>query len=228
MYQRIVGCGAMIIVMLAAERAHGEYITFGLGTPTVAAGSATFDVTVDFAGADGDLIEVLQLSLLGSDPLLTENDTDFNRFSFLLDGIALPGWQEFVPVSLLGIGLYAPLDPISGPFLGPTTGPTSIGTLNVALAGITPGTALLVTLAGGPPGLQTDAGGTIGGVTVELLSSNDMVAFNNPEGVPFTAPETQGVPEPSSFVAMIAMGGLVMWVRTRKRGALSTVYARSG
>jgi hypothetical protein len=208
------GC---VLSLMLVEQVSAGVITFGLETPEVTSGTAAFNVTVDFQGDLGDQIESFQLSVIGSDTLLTDGDTNFSRFSFLPDAVNLPTWFEFVPLAS-GLGFYAPLDPFAGPFLSPTSGPVSIGTLTVDLSGIAGGLNLFVTLAGGSPGFETDAGGTLGGDFVPSLAFdlNHAVAFGQPTDVFFETPDLQAVPEPSTL-ALFSLGAVGLGIGANRR-----------
>lgn len=201
---RTFGPALVGLALLAAPGvARAEFASFDLGTPTVTPTSAVIPVSLTFTGGAGDEIVVIQLSVLGSSDALTGGGTDFGRFSFALNGTTLPGWTELAPISTFGVGLYGPSDPVGGPFLSPGGGPIELGTLTVDLTGIAAGQALLVTLAGGPPGLSTDAGGLIGGSPVDSFASLGLVGFNPPDGVTFTS-----VPEPAGL-RLLAVGVLL-------------------
>jgi hypothetical protein len=204
--------GGLWLAMVAPARA--DSVTFDLGSPIVTETSASFDVDLTFDGSAGDQIQAVQISVLGSDPALTANGADFSRFSFALDTSTLPGWKELVPVGVLGVGLEGPSDPVSGPFLGPSATPYHIGTLTIDLTGLPTSKALFATLAGGPPGLNTDVGGLVGGTFVPSFSAAGMVDFAQPNGVAFST-----VPEPGS-VTLFALGALALFLR--RQGRVST------
>jgi hypothetical protein len=197
------------------ESAAGVMASFDLSLRGVTPSSATFGVAMTFSGAPGDAVEAIQLSVLGSDPLLTAGGTDFSRFSFALNTPSLPGWQELVPVGLAGVGLYGPADPVAGPFLAPGSTPYDLGTLSADLSGFAAGQSLLLSLAGGPPGLGTDAGGMVSGVPVDSFDLMGMVSFGQPGGVTFTTPGLTAVPEPGSLV-LFALGLAAVVVTNRK------------
>src|SRR5262245_39445087 len=133
--------GILLTLTTLGPRAHGGVMTtVALGTPTVTATSARFPVLITFPGSAGDDIEAIQLSVLGSSPLLTAGGTNFSRFDFTPSPATLPGWTALLPLSASGVGLFAPLDPLAGPFLLPNLGAQTVGTLAVTLAGIPGGT----------------------------------------------------------------------------------------
>lgn len=202
----------MLVGLVAPGTSPGAAVaTFDLGTPTVTASTATFDVALSFTGEPGDTIEAIQIGVLDSDTLLTGGGTDFSRFSFALNPATLPGWDELVPIDLAGVGLYAPADPVSGPFLVPSASLYPLGTLTVDLAGLPLGSEVFVTLAGGLSGLGTDVGGTVGGEFVPSFAALGMLAFTDPNGVAFTI-----IPEPGSLV-LLGLGGLGMLGRAGLR-----------
>lgn len=220
---RAIAVCVVAVTATASNAFAGAMVTFGLGAPIVTSGSAVFDVTLEFAADAGDTLEAIQLSVFGSHALLTAGDTDFSRFAFAPDSGALPTWLAAGTLGASGVELLFPADPFLGPFLGPTGGPATIGTLMVDLTGIPGGTDLLVTLAGGPPGLNSDAGGTVGGTFVPSLASDPAhsVVFDNPDGVAFRTPgSTPVIPEPGSLVLWGVSGvGLFgrRWGRRRQR-----------
>jgi hypothetical protein len=190
-------------------------VNFNLGTPTVTATSAVFDVTLTFQGSTGDNIDGVQLSVVGSDPLLTKGGTDYSRFSFQLNTANVPGWLELVPISPSGFNLIVP--DVSGQPLGPT-GPTGLlfGTLTVDLTGIAPGTSLFATLAGGTPGSDsTFATGTFGGNAVTYLTSTGLLSITPPQ-VRFQTPG-QLVPEPASLALAVPPVLLTLALAIRRR-----------
>lgn len=199
----------------------GAIVTVDLRPPAVTSTSAAFEVLLGFTGDPGDLIEAIQLSVLGSDPQLTQNGSDFSRFTFALNTTALPEWTAFPPgLSGGGVALYGPIDPILGPFLVPNPTPYDIGTLSVDLIGLAVGTSLRVTLAGGPPGQDTDVGGTVGGTFVPSFagdtSGSASLGFLNPGGVDFVVGQQVEVPEPAA-VSLLVLGFAVLFGCRRRR-----------
>src|SRR5262249_25117514 len=86
--------GAMIVG--TASRCSADAVaTFWLGTPTVTASEVDIPVSLLFSsGNAADTIEAIQLSVIGSDPLLTASDTDFSRFTFDVNTTTLSGWLQ--------------------------------------------------------------------------------------------------------------------------------------
>jgi hypothetical protein len=195
-------------------------VSLDLGTPAVTATTATVPVSLTFTGAAGDNLQAVQLSVLGSSPLLTAGGTAFGRFAFALDPTAAPGWAELVGVGAGGVGLYAPLDPVAGPFLPP--GSYALGTLTVDLTGLPGGAAVTVSLAGGPPGLGSDAGGEVGGVLVPSFAAADptvaLLSYGPGGGsAAFTVPAAAAVPEPTSLTAIGVFASGLLLYRQRRR-----------
>jgi hypothetical protein len=151
------------LVLMAGKPCRAGTATFSLGTPVVTAGEADIGISLLFSGNPGDTIEAIQLSVLGSDPLLTANGTDFSRFAFDLNATTLPGWLANPTIDAVGLAFLFPSDPISGPFLSPSATPYDLGTLKLNLDGLPTGQTLFVTIEDGPAGSQTDAGGTVNG-----------------------------------------------------------------
>jgi hypothetical protein len=219
--------GLIVSLATANHSWAGAITTFTLSQPTVSAKSATFHVSLTFTGAPADTVEALQLSVYGSSPALTKNDTDFTRFAFVPNSSSLPGWLEFSPIST-GLVFYAPADPINGPFLSPSASPIDLGVLSVDLAGLSPKTSLLVTLNAGPSALNTDLGGTIGGTIVFSFAAADpaivSLQFTQPSGVTFATPgpaPAAAVPEPRT-IALAAcglLGAIVQRWRARRHRA---------
>src|SRR5271165_895992 len=85
---------------LAAGRATpAESVTISMENPTVTATTAVFKVDLAFQGGSADLLNAIQLSVVGSDPTLTKGGTDYSRFSFQLNTTAVPGWSELAPIN---------------------------------------------------------------------------------------------------------------------------------
>lgn len=215
MLKTILSALALLATLSLASPARAAVAQIDLGPAILAPGSASFEVSLLFTGPPGDNIQAIQLALGGSSPALTANGTDFGRFSFTPDASTLPAWIELLPVST-GVGLYAPDDPIAGPFLAPALAPQRLGTLSVSLAGLPAGAALRVSLAGGDPGLVTDLGGVTGGDFVTSFADAaglNLLTLGQPDGVGFTTPAV--IPEPASAgLALLAAVGILLARRT--------------
>lgn len=208
---------------LSVGTANADTVSFGLKNPTVAGDTATFDVTLDFSGGQFDTVEAFQIGVTGSDPLLTGSGLDFSRFGFQLNSATLPSWIDLSPdlLPLTGLGAYGAFDPINGPFIEGPQSDLSIGTLTVDLTGLAGGTDLVVNLAGGLPGFETDAGGTIETAFLPsfAIEASTSVGFDEPNGVTITT-ESAAVPEPTSLVLWSGLGmmGLIAARRRRTTG----------
>jgi hypothetical protein len=205
-------------------------VSFSLGNPVVTSTTAVFDVTLNFGGSSSDNLFGIQLSVVGSDPLLTKSGTDYSRFSFQLDTANLPaGWSELAPIGAsTGFNLIAPNDPINGPFITPPVSNLLFGTLTIDLTGIAPGTSLFATIAGGTPGIDsTDASGTIGGTSYDSLVTSGLLSAS-PARVPFQTPG-QVVPEPASIALAITplLAGLALSIRRRAGSRMHRVHKKT-
>jgi hypothetical protein len=194
-------------------------VSFTLGNPVVTASSAVFDVTLNFGGSSGDNLFGIQMSVVGSDPLLTKSATDYSRFSFQLDTANLPaGWSELAPIGVTtGFDLIAPNDPINGPFITPVSN-LLFGKLTVSLTGIAPGTSLFATIAGGTPGIDsTDASGMIGVTEFDSLATAGLLIASPPQ-VRFQTPG-QVIPEPASLALAVPPMLLAVALAIRRRAS---------
>jgi hypothetical protein len=189
-------------------------LEFDLGPATRLGAIVSFDVSLTFHGNPAtDSINILQLGVTGSAPLLTANDTDYSRFNFVYASSLAPSWSVLNTLADGG-GIALIADPGFATVLSPNLDSARLGVLSVDTTGLANG-AYTVSLTGGPPGLNTDASGTIAGQSVASFSDASIadpnlvtVDFGQPGGVTFE----QGVitvPEPSG-VALFAAGALVL------------------
>jgi hypothetical protein len=225
MFSRITTCllAACLCVGLCASRAGAvATATFDLQQTSLTPAEAQYNVFVTFVGdTPMDTIEGLQLSVHGSDVgagTLGTGD-NFSRFGF---ATSVAGWQQFIPLSTTGTGLFGPTDPIAGPFVDATGVPQSLGTLSVDLTGIPAGTSILLSIANDDAMdlHETDVFGTVDGqfVTSFRADANGEVLFTQPEGVQFDVPEGDGtiIPEPVSALWLPAIALVAMRVRRRR------------
>jgi hypothetical protein len=230
--QAFIRFTAFVLMAVASTSAQASIaVEFDLSAPIVTANTAQFEVRLHFAGDLGDQIEAYQLSVIGSDPQLTVGDTDFTRFSYtpVNSPAPLDVWTSSGTISF-GTELGFPIDLFAGPFITPSATPLVLGILSVNLTGIA-GSSLNVTLAGGPPGFETDVGGTFAGNPVfSVVGAADPdlpLTYSDPSGVSFAtlSVPTGQVPEPTSLMSwagLLILGGYVShWQRTRKHAKQS-------
>jgi hypothetical protein len=225
--RKIIACLSALLGIGSLPAGAAIMVDIDLSGATVTAAQADFQVSLLFAGAPTDQIEAYQLSIFGSDPLLTAGDTDFSRFSYTPANSPTPldTWTSAGTISIAGTDLGFPINP-AGPFITPPVTPIVLGVLSVDLSGLAPGTALRVTLAGGLPGLATDVGGTFGGTFAPSLAAaadpNLQLTFSDPSGVSFAVAGSTSdvIPEPASLMTWTALvvlaGGFLGWRRSRR------------
>lgn len=187
-------------------RASADNIVAGLEQPTYSwNNTATMGVTFLFSGNPGNTMEAFQLSVIGSDPLLTLSGTDYSRFSFTPNTSLLSGWagtpttfgsDGFVFYSTFGNGLP------------PSESPYQLGTLTVDLAGLSPNSPLTVTLNGQDPLFSTFAAGMIGG-------DFDLIPVDASGATVMVTP----VPEPGSALLLATGVGFAVLRLRRRRPA---------
>lgn len=218
MQARIIAPALAGLIALAACPPSRADVVISLGGPVVSGTTASLGVYFEFAGSPGDAIEAFQLSLLGSDLLLTAGGTDFSRFSFAPNAALFADWSASPgSIGAAGFSLFAPNDLIAGPFLAPSAAPYLIGTLTVDLSGLAAG-LVTVTLAGNDPTFPTEALGQAGGSFGPVAAT-----FAQPDGVEIPIAAAT-VPEPSAW-ALAAAGvasllGYRRW-RPMKRPAMA-------
>lgn len=221
MRKRAVRAVALAVTTLAGLTAGrttpAASVTINLENPAVTASTAVFNVDLSFQGNPGDILNTVQLSVVGSDSALTAGGTNYSRFSFQLNSAAVPGWSELAPINpATGFDLNGPNEPVNGPFIGSTSG-LLFGTLTINLVGIAPDTSLFATLARGTVGLDsTDLGGVVSGTAIDSFAQAGLLNVT-PDRVGFQTAST--IPEPSSLVmagtAMFLGVVLVAWRRAR-------------
>ncbi len=189
-------------------------VVASFGSPSYEGSTATLEVLFSFSGDPGDTLEAFQLSVIGSDSLLTEGGTDFGRFSFVPSLPLLSGWDG--TPSDFGTDGYVFYSTLSG-VLPPSASPYLLGTLSVDLSGLTSDSPLLVTLNGQDPLFPTVAAGMIGG-SFDFLPVDAGAATVWLQATP--------IPEPSGLTLFgLAIGSLLVGLRRRK--ASPPISARS-
>lgn len=210
-----IGFLGTAMIALASPARPAAVLTFDLALTSQDDHAATFDVALSYSpDTPSDAIDALQIGVVGSADALTSNGSDFSRFSFALDAATLPGFAELAPIDASGVGLYFDL---AGTGIGLSPASTiHLGVLTVDLTGLGPGTYTVSLL--GPPGLGSDAAGTVGGVAVDSFAAADpslaVVVFAQPNGVGVTIGAV--VPEPISLV-LLGVGMSALAARARFR-----------
>lgn len=199
----------LLFVLCVPTFSQAASLTVELGTPVVTETTATFDVFATGDATTPIVVEVFNLSVVGS-------TAGFDRFSFVPDPTALGGWLSGGLLGVLGFDLLFPPDPFLGPFLTLTGTPIDIGDLVVDLTGLPGGAPFSVTLGGGDPLFAdaTDFGGTVGGVPLLSFRTAPPGVVDvavDPVGVTFTT-----VPEPST-IALLGVGLACACLRRRRQ-----------
>src|SRR5689334_1904021 len=112
--------GILVLSMSAPSQAA---LIVSLDTPDVTDSTANIDVRFEFNGGPSDSIEAFQISVIGSDSVLTVGGTDYSRFSFTLnsDPLAdasnlLATWSGTPSIADGGFEFFTPADVVGGPF----------------------------------------------------------------------------------------------------------------
>lgn len=194
-----------LLLVCGASPARAALIVVGMDPPSYSGTVASMDVTFHFTGDPGDTMEAFQLSVIGSDPLLTSGGADYGRFSFAPNSALFTGWDG-TPADF-GTGGFVFYSNLSGAGLPPSDTPYLIGTLSVELAGLVSDAPLLVTLNGGDPFFPTDAAGFVGGnfdrIPVDAAAASQFVT-------------AAAIPEPSTL-AVFTLVGLAAGCMARRR-----------
>ena len=219
----LVALGCAAASALAVPMAEFKLIALD---PVNTPGEFRIDVSYD----DGDSpagagLTFLQLDVSGSSAGLTDNDTDYSRFTFTS---ALPaGWNTF-PGDVFGVGdsivSYEVLPPDSAT-AALLEGTHTIGFLSVNLLGLAPGTPASVSLTNGlsigtdagqenVPGFEPGPNDPPNFFRISELDGSvtaNFVDIRTPNGGPIDA----AVPEPATF-ALGTIGMIGMALRRRR------------
>ncbi len=220
---RIMMCVAVVALAMAGKAMAVPTVGFDLVVTNVSAGSATLDVVVNY-GADpvGAGLVFLQMDIRGSSDNLTNNGTNFSRFSFV-PGPALANWNPLDPLNpdfseLISVVTYDTFDP--GAAL--LQGTQSIGTLTVNLAGLAGQlVAIGLILPDGQILGGTDAGQENPPLTTQTfeLILGDQLGTLTIDTERFEVPQGQQVDVPEPATAALGLMGLAGLARRRRRQA---------
>lgn len=214
-------CVAAIALAVTGQLMAVPTVGFDLMVTNVNANSATLDVIVNYdADPDGAGLVFLSLDVGGSTDNLTNNGTDFSRFSFA-PSTALTGWNPF--------GVEMDFGPTNSDVAYDTfvaaaallDGQRNIGTITVNLAGLLEGELVGIGLT--LPNLQfigTDAGQESPPITTQTfeLIFGDQVGIVNVDTERFVVARgqsTSDVPEPTTAVLGL-IGPAILALRRRK------------
>jgi MYXO-CTERM domain-containing protein len=194
-----------------------------LGPPILNGNVAQMQVTLDFldGGDPTNGITFVQIGVAGSDSTLTAGGTNYSRFSFT-PGSALTShnWDFFAgfgPSAIESSVSYSapfPLDPLDALYAAGNT--HVLGTLNVDLTGLVPGTAHLIDIGMFSP-LDTTAFSLAFANPQAVESFVDQFDDDSQTTQTVTVPRgvTNAVPEPAS--AMLGLLGLAGLAVRRRR-----------
>jgi hypothetical protein len=203
---RMLLCAAACVLLAGlGSNAQAAVVTFSLGAPTVVGSSANLDVSLTFDLEQGETgtLDTLGISVVGSDNALTDNGTNFGRFSFV-PSLLIADWSTGGDIDVDG---FVSFFDNAAPGLG--EGTHVLGTLSVNLLGISEPT-VLVRINGNISGEDTFAAGDI---------DEDFVEFAPPAFDPGEQTlDVASVPEPGSLT-LFALGSAIWFLglRSRKR-----------
>ena len=205
----------------AQEVRGGVLLTLSIGGPTqIAANRVAFNIEASFTSTNAaDYVSSFIVTLQNSDSQLTSNGTDYSRFS--LDSflqVSGDSWEGAFD-NLSGIGLIFALDTNNNlsELLFDSPAPQVIARLVVDTTGLGDGTytASLFDIN------VSDASGFINGNpenSFVFAPPQDVTVSLNASGSFVTSNSVTAVPEPSSFLSMVFIGGigLVRLIRKKK------------
>jgi len=165
----------------------------------------------ELANVENELLTAFELSVADSSTLLTNGQTDYSRFSFTPDATTLADWLLTIDFGPTDLDNTVVMDSIPFGF-ALTDGVYSVGTLNVDLAGLPAGEAVVVSVKDlsslFPTSVTYDDGIIFDFAEVQF---QDDATFVVPEQVI----DVIAVPEPASAFAAVFGLGVLAWRRRR-------------
>ena len=219
----VLGMGCMGASAFAVPLAQVTLIPLD---PVNTPGEFRIDVSYDDGdGPAGAGLTFIQLDVSGSSANLTDNDTDYSRFTFTS---ALPiGWNSF-PGDVFGVGdpiVYYEVLPPDSAMAALLEGTHTVGFLSVNLLGLAPGTSATVSLTNSlsigtdagqenVPGFEPGPNDPPNFFRISELDGSvtaNFVDIRTPNG----GPNDAAVPEPATL-ALGAIGMMGMALRRRR------------
>ena len=196
-----IGCLACLPVSVNAGIMSATYI---LGTPSVTGDELSIPISLEFSVNADEEVVYFSIGVDGSDPLLTDSQTNYLRFSFDLESPAMDDFSLVFNFGSTEFDNFVDYDTVTG---GLTPGTQLLGELKVDFAG---------------SGLTPDAS------KVSIVSTDTLIGYEVPgQSTTFDFNDvtyrqdgggTNPIPEPASM--MIPLIGLLSGVCARRRRRL--------